>query len=126
MIPKAVARRLRPLWLAVASSAVWANRADLKRWIIFARRAVSQRKNRPLGELLTEARVRIATSADPVLRKDRRLRDLTVNNGTLALLTTTTSWSQPYGRTKRLTAIKGVNEVTSSAVGLLVVQEAAT
>lgn len=123
MIPRAIARRLRPLWVAVVGSALWANRVDLKRWTTFARRALTERRNRPPGELLTEARVRLAISVDPMLRNDRQLKDLTVNNGTLALLTTTSSWSQPAGRTKRLSAIKGVNEVTSSAVGVFVIRE---
>jgi hypothetical protein len=73
MIPRIVKRRIRPMWLAALASAAWVNRNDVKRWAEFLRRAVSQRQSRPLGDLITEAKVRAAVSSDPVLRRDPAL-----------------------------------------------------
>ncbi len=41
------------MWIAALVSAGWANRHDLTRWARFAKRAASERRTRPLSDLLT-------------------------------------------------------------------------
>lgn len=116
MIPRIVSRRIRPLWIAAATSAAWSNRDDLRRWASFVRRAITQPRPRPIAELFTEARVRAAVSADPRLRRDPSLRDLVVHDGVVTLLTTDDVWPDPRGQIHRLKAVKGITDVTSRHV----------
>ncbi len=53
MTPRFLRRRIRPMWIAALVSAGWANRHDLTRWARFAKRAASERRTRPLSDLLT-------------------------------------------------------------------------
>ena len=117
MIPKPIARRLRPLWLAAAGSAVWANRADATRWLRFAKRTISERGTRPLADILAESRVRAAVSSDPVLRRDPSLRDLRVQDGLVTLQTNGPAWPDPQHQIARLKKIKGITGVTASHGG---------
>ena len=114
MIPKVIKRRIRPLWIAGLAGAAWANREDLNRWLRFARRAIDQRKTRPLADVVTEARVRAAVSADPLLRRDPALKDLSVHNGVVTLITTSPTWPDPVTQVRHLLTVKGISEVTSS------------
>jgi hypothetical protein len=111
MIPRPIARRMRPMWVAAVASAAWANRDDLNRWVGFARRAVGQRGKRPVTDVVTEARVRAAISADPLLRRDPSLKDLTVHDGVVTLLTSGTAWPDPRIRLRRLEQVKGISDV---------------
>ncbi|HEY0521604.1 MAG TPA: hypothetical protein VGC84_19090 [Ilumatobacteraceae bacterium] len=108
-----VKRRIRPMWLAALASAAWVNRKDLGRWSEFVRRAVQQRDTRPLSEWITEAKVRMAVSSDPVLRRDPALKDVAVNGGRVTLLTNTPSWPNSDDHVRRLTRVKGVADVTA-------------
>lgn len=114
MIPRVINRRIRPMWIAALAGAAWANRDDLNRWFRFARRFVDQRKTRPFTEVVTEARVRAAVSADPLLRRDPALKDLAVHNGVVTLITTSPTWPDPVTQVQHLLAVKGISEVTSS------------
>lgn len=114
MIPKPIARKIRPLWVAAVASAAWANRDDLVRWVKFLRLAFDQRKTRTIPDLATEFRVRAAVSANPLLRRDSALRDLTVNNGVITLLTSDPEWPEPHNnQIHRLKRVKGISEVIS-------------
>ena len=116
MIPRVVRRRIRPLWIAALASAAWVNRKDLARWSDFLRRAVGQRRTRPLSELITEARVRAAVSSDPVLRRDPALDDIAVRDGVVTLLTHTPAWPDSADHVKRLRRVKGIAEVNALPV----------
>jgi hypothetical protein len=112
MIPRSLKRRFRPMWIAAVASAAWANRVDVKRWLAFGRRAVDQRKSRPLSEVLTEAKVRAAVSANPLLRRDATLQDVVVDNGVVTLITNTASWPDSR-QTRRLKKVKGIADVVA-------------
>lgn len=114
MIPRVISRRLRPFWVAALASVAWANRDDLSRWLKFLRRAVDQRQTRTMSDLVTEFRVRAAVSANPMLRRDPALKDLTVHNGVVTLLTTTAEWPDPLNnQLHSLKCVKGISEVTA-------------
>jgi hypothetical protein len=113
MIPRVISRRVRPLWIAALASAAWVNRKDVARWAEFVRRSVKQRQSRPLSEIITEARVRAAVSADPVLRRDPALEDVAVHNGVVTLLTSTSAWPDSGNHVKRLKRVKGIADVTA-------------
>jgi hypothetical protein len=113
MIPRVVSRRIRPMWIAALASGAWVNRKDVARWTEFLRRAFQQRQTRPLSEWITEAKVRLAVTADPVLRRDPALKDVAVNDGVVTLLTNTTAWPDSASHVRRLTRVKGVADVTS-------------
>lgn len=112
MIPRPIARQIRPLWVAAAASAAWTNRDDLLRWTRFARLAVVERKTRTISDLVAEVRVRAAVTANPLLRHDPGLKDLTVSNGVVTLLTTDSEWPEPQdNHIRRLKRVKGISEV---------------
>jgi hypothetical protein len=113
MVPKVVKRRIRPMWLAAAALGAWTNRRDIARWYRFARRAIDERQRRPLGDLLTEARVRATISTDPVLRRDKALDDVSVDDGVVTLHTTSGGWPDPHDQIWRLKQVKGITDVTS-------------
>ncbi len=116
MIPRVVSRRIRPMWIAALASGAWVNRKDLLRWSEFLRRAVQQRDSRPLSEWITEAKVRAAVTSDPVLRRDPALKDLAVNDGVVTLLTSTAQWPDSDAHVRRLSRVRGVDDVTSLAL----------
>lgn len=116
MIPRVVTRRIRPMWIAALASAAWVNRKDIVRWSEFLRRAVLQQQTRPLSEWITEAKVRLAVSCDPVLRRDPTLRDIAVSDGVVTLLTTSATWPDSGAPVRRLKRVKGVADVTSVAL----------
>jgi hypothetical protein len=101
------------MWLAALASAAWVNRKDVARWFEFLRRAVSQRQTRPLSDLITEAKVRAAVTSDPVLRRDPALKDLAVRDGVVTLMTNTAAWPDSGSHVRKLTRIKGIDDVTS-------------
>jgi hypothetical protein len=113
MIPRVVSRRIRPMWIAALASGAWMNRKDVVRWTEFIRRAVQQRESRPLSEWITEAKVRMAVTSDPVLRRDPTLKDVAVNDGVVTLLTSTAAWPDSGAHVRRLTRVKGVADVTA-------------
>ena len=104
---------IRPMGLATVGTAAWANRVDLRRWLRFARRALDERSTRGMSELFTEAKVRVAVSADPLLRRDPSLDDIAVRDGVITLLTNTPAWPNTSDRTLRLMKLKGISHVTS-------------
>ena len=116
MIPRVVSRRIRPMWIAALVSGAWVNRKDVVRWSEFLRRAVQQRESRPLSEWITEAKVRFAVTSDPVLRRDPALKDVTVNDGVVTLMTNTAEWPDSGAHVRRLTRVKGVADVTAHAL----------
>jgi hypothetical protein len=92
--------------------AAWRNRRDVLRWFGFARSAMAERGTRPLAELLTEARVRAAVSADAGLRQDPGLRDVRVSDGVVTLATSRPDWPQQHiNPMRRLEKVKGVASV---------------
>ncbi|HZX53183.1 MAG TPA: hypothetical protein VFE86_00810 [Ilumatobacteraceae bacterium] len=111
MIPRAVNKRIRLMWIAALASAAWVNRKDVVRWANFGKRAVRQRTARPLSDLVTEAKVRAAVTSDPVLRRDPALTDLAVHNGVVTLLTSSTNWPDEEDHLRRLLKIKGISDV---------------
>jgi hypothetical protein len=113
MLPRVVSRRIRPLWIAAVASAAWVNRKDVVRWSEFLRRAVLQRPSRPLSDWVTEAKVRAAVTADPVLRRDPALKDLSVRDGVVTLMTTTAAWPDSGEHVRRLKRVKGIADVTA-------------
>ena len=115
MIPRVLNRVIRPMGLATVGTAAWANRVDLRRWLRFARRAVDERNTRGISELFIEAKVRVAISADPLLRRDRSLDDIAVRDGVVTLLTNTPAWPNTPDRTLRLMKLKGISHVTARA-----------
>lgn len=104
---------MRRLWWIGTASAIWSNRRDLKRWVNFVRRAASERERRPWSDLLAEAKVRAAISADPTLRRDDAIDDVRVDDGVVTLLTTTASWPDPRDQIVKLKQVKGVTDVTA-------------
>ncbi len=117
MIPRVINRKIRPMWIAAVVTAAWANRSDLRRWIGFFQRAVEQRRTRPMSDILTEAKVRVAVSADPLLRRDPTLEDVTVDDGVVTVLTSSTPWPDSGSRIHRLKCVKGISEVSFRPVG---------
>lgn len=113
MIPRVVTRRIRLMWIATLASAAWVNRKDVVRWSEFLRRAALQHQSQPLSEWITEAKVRFAVSSDPVLRRDPALKDLTVRDGVVTLLTSSTAWPDSAAHVRRLKRVKGIADVTS-------------
>lgn len=114
MIPRPIARRIRPIWIAAMASAAWSNRDDLRRWVKFIRLAFNQRKTRTIPDLVAEVRVRAAVSANPLLRRDPALRDISVKSGVVTLLTTDAEWPEPHNnQIRRLKGVKGISEVIS-------------
>jgi hypothetical protein len=114
MIPRRIAHRIRPIWVAAVASAAWANRDDLRRWVKFIRLTIDQRKTRTIPDLVAEVRVRAAVSANPLLRRDPTLKDLTVKSGVVTLLTTDAEWPEPHNnQIRRLKSVKGISEVIS-------------
>jgi len=111
MIPRAVNKRIRMMWIAALASAAWVNRKDVLRWVNFAKRAVRQRNARPVADLVTEAKVRAAVTSDPVLRRDPALTDLAVHDGVVTLLTSSTGWPDQENHVRRLLRIKGITDV---------------
>ena len=113
MIPRVVSRRIRPMWIAALASGAWVNRKDVVRWSEFLRRVVQQRHSRSLSEWITEAKVRAAVTSDPVLRRDPALKDVTVNDGVVTLLTSTAEWPDSGAHVRRLTKVKGIADVNA-------------
>lgn len=109
-------RRLRRLWLTALIPVIWANRRDLQRWVRFGLRALRERETRPLDDLVMEAKVRAAVTADPFLRRDEALEDVRVEDGVVMLLTRTAGWPDPRDQMARLKRIEGVTDVTSHHV----------
>ena len=101
------------MWIAALVSAGWANRHDLARWTKFAKRAAAERHTRPMSDLLTEAKVRMAVTTDPLLRRDKALQDLNVNDGVVTLLTATPGWPDPRDQIWRIKRVKGITDVRS-------------
>ncbi|MDP9464504.1 MAG: hypothetical protein M3P52_07770 [Actinomycetota bacterium] len=116
MIPRVGSRRIRPMWIAALASATWVNRKDVARWSEFLRRAVLQRQTRPLSEWITEAKVRVAVSSDPVLRRDPTLKDVEVRDGVVTLLTSTAAWPDSGSHVQRLKRVKGIADVKSQTL----------
>lgn len=80
----------------------------------FIRLAFNQRKTRTISDLVTEVRVRAAVSANPMLRRDSGLRDISVKSGVVTLLTTDPEWPEPHNnQIRRLKCVKGISEVIS-------------
>jgi len=93
------------------AAALWANRRDVTRWWSFLRRAVTNSRNQPLSETIKEARVRAAVSADPLLRRDPVIDDLSYDAGVVTLRTNTPSWPDREHLLRRLRTVPGVTDV---------------
>ncbi|HTH07536.1 MAG TPA: hypothetical protein VMS14_08635 [Ilumatobacteraceae bacterium] len=104
-------RRLRLFWWSTVAAALWANRRDVMRWFSFLRRAASNR-TQPLSETIKEARVRAAVSADPMLRRDPAIDDLSYDAGVVTLRTSAPSWPDRDRLLRRLRSVPGVTDVT--------------
>jgi hypothetical protein len=104
-----VRKRLAAMSRAVALAWLWSNRRDVGRWARFARRSVSSpRPNR--RDLVTEARVRAAISADPLLRRDSSLKDLLVREGVVRVQTDA-MWRNRSIAVQRIEQVPGVSAV---------------
>ncbi len=55
----------------------------------------------------------MAVSTDPLLRRDKALQDLNVNDGVVTLLTATPGWPDPRDQTSRIKRVKGITDVRS-------------
>jgi hypothetical protein len=117
MIPRAIRRRIRPMWLAAVASAAWANRHDVRRWADFAADAVRERSTRPIDDVVTEAKVRAAVTMDPVLRRDPSLRDVIVRDGVVTVVADRADWPSMGTHISRLARVKGVTTVESAIPG---------
>jgi hypothetical protein len=104
------------MWIAALVSGAWVNRKDVMRWTEFIKRVVQQRDSRPMSEWITEAKVRAAVTADPVLRRDPALKDVAVNGGIVTLMTSTAEWPDSGAHVRRLSRVKGVDDVKSLAL----------
>jgi hypothetical protein len=104
---------MRRMWIGSVLSAMWVNRADVRRWAGFVARAFQDRGGRPISELLTEAKVRAAITSDPLLRRDTSLEDLRVEDGVVTLLTRTDGWPDPRDQMVKLKQVKGITDVTT-------------
>ena len=117
MVPSFVARRVRWAWLAAVSTALWVNRRDVLRWIVFLRRSLAQRGEITMSSWMTEARVRAAISRDPVLRADPALDDVEVDDGRVVLRSRLAAWPGSADHVARLGRVKGVAEVSCRPSG---------
>ena len=104
------------MWIAALASGAWVNRKDVIRWAEFLRRVVQQRESRTMSEWITEAKVRAAVTSDPVLRRDPALKDVAVNDGVVTLLTSTAEWPDSGAHVRRLSRVKGIDDVTALAL----------
>jgi hypothetical protein len=111
VIGRLLVRRGRFLWWWMIGTAAWRNRRDLLRWWGFARSAVADWGTRSVDELVTEARVRAAVTADPTLRQDPGLQDVRVRDGVVTLATTAAEWPPHVDPVRRLEKVKGVAAV---------------
>jgi hypothetical protein len=111
--PRLLRPRLRLWSLAALGSTAFANRRDLARWGRFLKRAAGERSRRPISDVLTEAKVRLAVSSDPMLRRDPSLDDLRVDDGVVTLHTSTAGWPDPRDQIFRLKKVKGITDVRS-------------
>lgn len=104
-------RRLGLFGTGAIALALWHDRHDLRRWWSFALRSLRRRESTTMRAVLTEAKVRAAITADPVLRRDRAIEDLSVEDGVVTLHTTAPSWPERDRHLVRLRAIRGVYDV---------------
>jgi hypothetical protein len=102
--------------LAGLATAAWMNRKDIARWTEFAKRTVRQRRMLSVSDLITEAKVRLALTADPVLRRDPALKDLAVHDGVVTLMTNTSAWPDSTAHLTRLKQVKGIADVKALQV----------
>ena len=113
-------RRLRGLWRHIGwlgvASALWRNRVDVRRWMRFARRSIDSTRRRDMPDVMTEARVRAAITADPVLRHDRMVEDVTVEYGNVTVVTRDAVRPETRDRLLGLRRVKGVTDVTAQTV----------
>jgi hypothetical protein len=95
----------------------WRNRHDLMRWGRFAFRVPSELRSRDLDELVTEARARLALSADTRTRCAADLDITSFDNGTLVV---TAPGQEPIAQVARevLSAVPGVVDVRMVDNGL--------
>ncbi len=106
-----IRRRFR-LWSLVAvASAAWTNRRDVSRWWRFLKRATIGRRGRPISDVLTEAKVRLAITTDPTLRRNKSFDDLSVDDGVVTLHTSASGWPDSGDQIDRLKQIKGITDV---------------
>lgn len=104
-------RRLGFLGTGAILFALWHDRHDALRWWSFVKRSLRRRESTPMSAVLTEAKVRAAITADPVLRRDRAIEDLSVEDGVVTLHTTAPSWPERDRHLVRLRSIRGVYDV---------------
>lgn len=112
MVPSFIARRIRWIWLAGVAGAVWMNRRDAARWWRFAARSVADRRRFDLSAWMTEARVRAAVTADPVLRADPDFDDVEVHQGEVTVRTAGTANWDAGAHLDTLRKVKGVTQVS--------------
>lgn len=88
----------------------WRNRHDLMRWSRFALRLPSEVRTRDLDDIVTEARARIALSADP---RTRTARDLDVTGFQDGSLLVRAPGEKPVSQVARelLARVPGVTDV---------------
>jgi hypothetical protein len=111
VLPRFLTRRFRFLWWPALLGALWANRRDVARWWAFVKRVVTDRRPKDYSDLMTEARVRAAVSADPMLRRDPALDDLSYGGGVVTLRTRTPTWPDRERLLSKLLRVRGINDV---------------
>ncbi|MEQ1701086.1 MAG: hypothetical protein ABMA25_13310 [Ilumatobacteraceae bacterium] len=111
LIPPFIARRVRWVWFAGLTTAVWMNRRDAARWLRFGTRSVQQRDDFDMKSWLTEARLRAAVTADPVLRSDPDFDDIEVHEGEVTVRTAGTANWDTGNHLDALRRVKGVAHV---------------
>jgi hypothetical protein len=104
-----VRKRLAAVGRTIALAWLWSNRRDVGRWARFARRSMTSPRARR-SDLVTEARVRAAISADPLLRRDSSLKDLVVRDGVVRVQTDA-MWRNRGIAVQRMEQVPGVSAV---------------
>ena len=107
---KRIRKLTKPVWRSAALAFLWSNRRDVGRWVSFAKRSARPASRPAREDLVLEARVRAALSADPVLRSDPSIRDIRVHNG-VVVIESPAQWHNRAVAVTRIMQVKGVESV---------------
>ncbi|HEY4333444.1 MAG TPA: hypothetical protein VGM78_12765 [Ilumatobacteraceae bacterium] len=111
---KLIRKPTRTLYRSLVVGLLWANRRDVMRWAKFAGRAALPSKRPSRADLALEAKVRLAVSADPLLRGDASIRDIRVHDG-VVVLESPAAWHNKALAITRIAQISGVESVHTAS-----------